>query len=227
MLSLVSAQKWGWSSRSVNASGHVITEKRSVTNFNAIELSGGIDLYIHPNSSEKLEVKADDNIMDMIITEVNGGTLKIYTKASIRNPESMRVDVWVDDLESLSVSGGTDTYFEGMLKTDHFKVVSSGASDVSIDIETKELILVASGSSDINLRGSADYLKATASGSSDLKAYDLAVKKCKLKASGSSDAYVFVSDELELSASGSSDVHYKGDAEIKAMNVSGSSDVHH
>lgn len=227
ILSLVSAQKWGWNGRSVEGSGNVKTEKRDLSNFDAISVSGGIDLYIHPNSSEKVEVKADDNILEMIFTEVSGGTLKIYSKGSIQNPESMRVDVWVDNLERLAVSGGTDTYFKGTLKTDHFKLVASGGSDVTINIEAKELILVASGSSDINMTGSANYLRATASGSSDLKAYDLAVKKCKLKASGSSDAYVSVSEELDLSASGSSDVHYRGDAKITGMSVSGSSDVHH
>jgi hypothetical protein len=68
-------------------------------------------------------------------------------------------------------------------------------------------------------------MTAILSGASVLKAFDFAVSKAKVNASGASHCKVTVSDNLTVIASGASTVLYHGDPTVNS-NVSGGSSVH-
>ena len=53
------------------------TEDRHLSGFNAVDLAGSFDVYITQGSTESVKVEAPDEVIDHIITEVNGGVLKI------------------------------------------------------------------------------------------------------------------------------------------------------
>lgn len=68
----------------VEGDRNVISEKRQVNeDFSKVKVSSGIDLYIKQGSKTSLTVEADENLHDIIITEVVGGKLKIYTEKNI------------------------------------------------------------------------------------------------------------------------------------------------
>ena len=50
----------------IYGSGDVITEDRSVSDFNKLKVSSGIDVIIKYGNSESLEIKADDNLIEHI-----------------------------------------------------------------------------------------------------------------------------------------------------------------
>ena len=81
--------------------------------------------------------------------------------------------------------------------------------------------------SDAALRGSGENLRLEASGGSDVDAFGFPVNYVKAAVSGGSDANIYVNKILEASASGGSDINYKGNASLKKMNNSKSSDVNH
>ena len=61
----------------VRGSGNVISETRSVANFENVSLSGIGTLYIIEGDEESLEIEAEDNLLEHIETEVRGRTLEI------------------------------------------------------------------------------------------------------------------------------------------------------
>lgn len=61
--------------------GTIISKERTIDgNFDQIEVSRGLDVYLSQNKTENLIAQADENLHDIIITKVENNVLKIYTE---------------------------------------------------------------------------------------------------------------------------------------------------
>jgi len=60
----------------INGSGTIVTEDRSVSGFDKVDLQSIGNLTIIEGDSESLTIKADDNVMQYITTEVFNDTLE-------------------------------------------------------------------------------------------------------------------------------------------------------
>lgn len=56
-------------------SGNVITEERTIADFDSISVSAGINLFIEQGDDEALTIEAEDNIVPRISTDVRNGRL--------------------------------------------------------------------------------------------------------------------------------------------------------
>ena len=203
-------------------------EKRNVSGFHAIEVGGGIDLYLS-QGEEAVAVSASKNeYRARIKTEVKGGVLKIWYEwnSNLRfdwSNHKLKAYVSFKDIDRLEGSGGSDISVDGSIKVAKLAMEVSGGSDFDGKVETSELNIQASGGSDVRISGKTDRLIIDASGGSDFKGYDLASDICNVEASGGSDIQVTVNKELSANASGGSDVYYKGTGLIRDLKTSGSS----
>ena len=203
-------------------------QKRNVSGFHAIEVSGGIDLYLSQGEEAVAVSAAKTEYRDKIITEVKDGVLKIWfdwknsSKFEWSN-RKMKAYVSFKDIDRLEGSGGSDINVDGLIKVAKLSMEISGGSDFDGKVETDELKIHASGGSDVDISGKAARLTIDASGGSDFKGYDLASDICNVEASGGSDVHITVNKELSANASGGSDVYYKGTGMIRDLKTSGSS----
>ena len=203
-------------------------QKRNVSGFHAIEVSGGIDLYLSQGEEAVAVSAAKTEYRDKIITEVKDGVLKIWfdwknsSKFEWSN-RKMKAYVSFKDIDRLEGSGGSDINVDGSIKVAKLEMEISGGSDFDGKVETDELKIHASGGSDVDISGKAARLTIDASGGSDFKGYDLASDICNVEASGGSDVHVTVNKELSANASGGSDVYYKGTGMIRDLKTSSSS----
>ena len=203
-------------------------EKRNVSAFHAIEVSGGIDLYLS-QGEEAVAVSASKNeYRAKIKTEVKDGVLKIWYEwnSNLRfdwSNHKLKAYVSFKNIDRLEGSGGSDISIDGSIKVAKLVMEVSGGSDFDGKVETDELKIHASGGSDVDISGKAARLTIDASGGSDFKGYDLASDICNVEASGGSDIHVTVNKELSANASGGSDVYYKGTGMIRDLKTSGSS----
>jgi hypothetical protein len=205
-------------------------EKRSASGYHAIEVSGGIDLYLSYGDEAVAVSASEKKHIDNIKTEVKNGVLKIWYewKANINvdfGNRKLKAYVSYRSLDRLAASGGSDVQVDGSIKAKSLSLNLSGGSDFQGKVEADDLNVQASGGSDANLSGTAKRLDIGASGGSDVKGYDLAADVCNLEASGGSDISITVNKELTARASGGSDVHYKGNGTVREMNSSGSSSI--
>jgi hypothetical protein len=204
-------------------------EMRSVSGtFNAIKVSGGIDIYLSQSDNQAVAVSAsDEKYIPNIKTVVENNTLKIYyegDKGWSKN-RKMMVYVAVPDINNIEASGASDIIVAGTIKTATLKLILSGASDFKGDVSLTSLKLYLSGASDVHISGTATNLDIESSGASDVKGFDLVSELCTAKASGASDINVTVRKELTAHASGASNIYYQGTAVIKDMHSSGASTV--
>ena len=203
-------------------------QKRNVSGFHAIEVGGGIDLYLS-QGEEAVAVSASKNeYRARIKTEVKNGVLKIWYEWNSNlkfdwSNHKLKAYVSFKDIDRLEGSGGSDISIDGSIKVAKLALEISGGSDFDGKVETSELEIQASGGSDVRISGKATRLAIDASGGSDFKGYDLASDICNVEASGGSDVHITVNKELSANASGGSDVYYKGTGMIRDLKTSGSS----
>jgi len=197
-------------------------EKRTVTGFHSIDVSGGIDLYLSQGQEAVAVSAADAKFREKIKTEVKDGVLKIW----YQHNSNMRLDwgnrklkayVSFKNLDMLKASGGSDIEVAGILNVPDLSLDMSGGSDFEGKVNLDELRVDASGGSDVNISGTAKNLHIDASGGSDFKGYELATDNCTVGASGGSDVYITVNKELTAESSGGSDIYYKGNGMIKNL----------
>ena len=194
-------------------------QRRSVDSFQMVKASGAMNVYLRQGISTEVKIDAAPEVLESIRTEVKGNTLHVYRDKSFSFTEMLRnktVKVYVTSpqLTSIEVSGASDVKGETPINADAFRIQASGASDVTLTLNAKSLTTSASGASDIRLDGRVERQQVNISGSSDYRASDLRSSKADVQASGASDAYVFVDDELLARSSGASDVHNKGRARV-------------
>jgi len=203
-------------------------QKRNVSGFHAIEVSGGIDLFLSQGDEAVAISASKDEYRDKIITEVKNGVLKIWFdwKSNLKidwSNRKLKAYVSFKNLDGLEASGGSDVIVDGTINSTKLNLVISGGSDLKGKVESDDLKINASGGSDVNISGKAAKLTIQASGGSDFSGYDFAADICYVEASGGSDVHVTVNKELTANASGGSDVFYKGSGLIRDLKTGGGS----
>ncbi len=204
--------------------GNVVKEERAVKSFDGIDVSGAFEVILTQGDREKLVVEADENLLEIIITEVVNGTLKIYTKKDIRKAKTLNIYLTFKDLKSIDISGAVEIKGENRFNLDKLFIEGSGASEIDLSIKAKLLKVDFSGASEIELSGYCKEVELEVSGASELNAENLEVEILRMDVSGASEATVFVTQELHIDASGASSVRYKGDPKIY-QDSSGASSV--
>ncbi|MFO8129605.1 MAG: head GIN domain-containing protein [Bacteroidales bacterium] len=200
--------------------GNVVSEDRNVSGFDEIEVGGAYHVYLTLGNKETLKIEAEENLMEYIITEVRGGTLKIYNKKGLEPTKDMDVFISLTDLKALDISGACDVVSQNTLELDNLDINASGASDIELVLRVPALTLDLSGASDIDLNGEVQDFDVAVSGAAELEAYDLLVQNCRLDVSGAGSAKVHVKTKLDVTVSGAGSARYKGDPDIH-MSVSG------
>ena len=190
--------------------GPMEKESRNVSDFEAIEVSDGIDVYLKMGSKEYVEVETSEKLLEHLVTEVRGKTLKIYFDGSFGWNKEAKVYVEAKRIESISTSGGSDLSAENTVESKDLTLKASGGSDLKLHLEARKLKIEVSGGADIRISGVTDYIHVNSSGGSDLKAFDLIAQRADCDASGGSDIRIHVEDELDARASGGADIIYMG-----------------
>jgi len=208
-----------------NGSGNVIREERHVSSFNSIDVSGAFQVYLSQGSTQSVIVEADDNLMKLIRTNVNGNTLEIDTKDPIHHSKALKIFLTVTDLKNIQLSGAVDIHTETKLTFNDLSIDVSGATDSKMDISVQKLTVDCSGGSELHFTGSAKDVSFDVSGAVDLYAFDLVTEKMDLSISGAGKADVNVSKELKADISGAASVRYKGNPEKISKDVSGAGSI--
>ena len=206
---------------------------RKVESFHGIAVSGAIELYVSQGPQSVAVSAASQEDVDKLVTEVEGGILKIRFK----DKKSWWSDQWnttgrkfkayvsAEQLDYISQSGSGNIRIEGTLKSPELTIEVSGSGNIYGDIQTKELEVNVSGSSNIRLTGSAANAEFTCSGSGNINAPGLVTDICEVEMSGSGNAELTVNKELSAKLSGSGNIRYGGSGNLVNSSTSGSGKI--
>lgn len=204
LATMVVAGSSGCGASRVTGEGPVQSETRQAGSFSQIEVSDGIGVTVRIGPAESLEVSAQESILPIITTDVEGDTLQVGSSEAYTTSEGVEVVVVTPALDRLSMSGGS----QGLV----------GGLDVQrLDIEL-------SGGAGVTAMGASDSVTLNMTGGSRASLEDLAAETIILDLSGGANATVQASDEVSGSASGGSRVTALGDAQVN-VEVSGGAEV--
>lgn len=192
-------------------SGNVIKKDREIKgDFDAVKVSQGIDLFLKQGDKVTCTVETDDNVYDLLITEVKDGTLKIYFEKNVRKVKVKKVWVTMPDITALTASSGADIEGEGIIKSEALKLRSSSGADIELEVDVNELSCKSSSGSDIDVEGVCNKLIAESSSGSDIDASGLKANHVDADCSSGSDIDVHAIESLKAEASSGADIRYSG-----------------
>ncbi|MBT8238902.1 MAG: DUF2807 domain-containing protein [Croceitalea sp.] len=203
--------------------GQVVEESRVISeDFTSITASEGLDVYVTQGSEFNIMVEADENVIDLIGTDIRDGRLRIHALENIGRA-TKNIYVTLPEIDALDSSSGADLIAQNTIEADKIELDASSGSDLEVTVNANEVVANASSGADIKVSGTTDMLFADASSGSDIKARDLVAKRCNADASSGADISVNVTEQLTADASSGADISYTGNASVqKKKSVSGS-----
>jgi hypothetical protein len=213
---------------SIKGKGATVTETRDLSGFNKISLDIDADIYYTQDSVYYVEISAQQNVLNVITTEISSGELEIDSRKWIRKHNGIKIIVHSPNLYALDISGSGNIESAAVISTTTLELNISGSGNISLAaVNSAELEAKISGSGNISASGGAvTNQKATISGSGNIEMTGLSANHSDAKISGSGNISVWAIDQLKATISGSGDIRYTGNPAVNTT-ISGSGSVIH
>ena len=190
-------------SSATEGSGVAATQAREVAAFQSVDLAGSNNVVIRVGEKQSVVVKADDNLLDRVTTEVHSGELVIAnTPGSFTTKSPMRVEIDVPALDAVTLSGSGNIVVTG--------------------VDAKRLVVHLPGSGTLTGDGAATHLDIAVGGSGMVQLTRLVASDVRADVSGSGSIFVTATKRLDASVSGSGAILYTGSPQDVSRNVTGS-----
>jgi hypothetical protein len=210
----------------IEGSGKIAEETRSVSGYSRLVLSGPMDVQLKHTGAEKAVVRADDNIVRLIDTRVEGGKLIVEAKqgASFRTRNKILVLVDFKQLDAVLLHGSGDVLADD-IKAGIFEGTIKGSGNMKIGkLDADTVAISIAGSGNFDARGRAGKVGVVIEGSGDVRVEDLQAKSAAVRIAGSGDTLVNASESLQARIAGSGNVRYRGNPQVEKK-VEGSGSV--
>jgi hypothetical protein len=210
--------------------GALVTETRTTGSFDGIESQVSANVVYSQGNDYKVELTAQQNILNVMETPISGNKLIVKFKNSVRvkKHEQITIKVIAPSISSINSSGSGNVSVLSPLAGNDMSFRLSGSGNIDLPTVTcSYLETTISGSGNIYIAGgtaTTEYLKI--SGSGDIDARNVLSKSATTNTSGSGTIRLSASEKLDVTISGSGSVYYWG-TPIVSTNVSGSGRVIH
>lgn len=207
-ISALPLQAQKWNKRSVSGEGSAVTKKLNIDNFTSVGVALNAKVILTQGNSQKVTIKGQQNIIDLIEKDVDGGSWDIGFPdgTNARNYDKLIINITMPTFKNLAIAGSGE-----IVTNSNF----SNLGDVGIAI---------AGSGDVNVGGSAKDVNIEIAGSGSVNVADLSSSDCDVEIAGSGDCKVNVSGRLDVSIAGSGSVAYKGSPRLNTS-IAGSGRV--
>lgn len=190
---------------SVEGSGLPISENRNVALFTKVSTEGVFEVIITQGNSQSVEIIADDNIIQLVKTEVVDDELRLYLDDRNYKDIRLKANIVVERINGIKNTGIGDVMISNVDESANFNVSNSGTGNITII-------------------GNAESLPLQNEGDGKFNGFQFAMADCNVEIIGSGDSEVHATSTLNVAIEGSGDVYYKGTPAIEA-NISGSGKV--
>jgi hypothetical protein len=197
LLTLFTGCIFNLGSRGVRGSGIVKTESRSATGFSSIAFNSEGKVTVQQTGKESLTIRAEDNLLPLLKSQVTDGTLSIGTvnNTDINPTKPIEFVLEVKSLENFKMTGVGHIEAKG--------------------IQAKHMTIALTGVGDMTIEGAADSLDLHLEGVGSYEGKDFKTKQATVYSEGVGSAVLNVSDRLDASVSGVGAVEYIGSPKIQ------------
>ena len=197
----------------ISRSGNITTMDKSIEPFTNLRINNRIHVKLIPNITPFMRVVTDDNLQEHFRLEQDGEHLELSIADDIKiaNGGKIEVELGVQKLKDLTLSGSSHARSDSTLQVDFLNMRVHGGASVDLAVNAEQINVSTYGAGQTKLSGTVDFLDARTMGAAQLKASDLVADKVILDLSGATNAYVYPKQSLTVKASGASSIRYKGD----------------
>ena len=224
LLVLLTATSCMFDGFGIQGNRNVVSEDRKInSDFESIKVSEGITVYLTQSDDIDLRVEADENIIDLLVTEVEGDVLKIYFDKNVSRAKAKNVYLSAEKISSIKTSSGSVVKSENGIKSKDIVLRSSSGSNIDIKIEALTISASTSSGAQIEVSGSTESFTGDASSGSEIDADNLIAKNGNVSVSSGAGIDVHVTDELTARASSGGNISYEGNPNLNKSKSSGGS----
>lgn len=209
----------------IKGNGKVVRKERQVATFGAISTSAGLEVILTQDSVVRVIVEADDNLQEIIKTEVSNGELKIYPKQRISRCLAKKVYVTFKTIHSLEASSGSEIVSKMELKMPSLQVSVSSGANIDLSLSVKNLNADGSSGGNLKLTGSAENFEVEGSSGTNIKAKDLQTKTCNAGASSGANLKVNATEKISAQASSGGNIKVMGNPKERNIQKSSGGNV--
>lgn len=185
------------SGEKVAGSGVFRTEARPVAGFRSVALGVGARVELRQGDVEGLSITGDDNIVPLVETIVEDGTLRIRWKGNAKvtpSYKSLAIVVSAKNIDGLTI-GGSGHIHAAQLMSSKLRVTIGGSGRMSA-------------------AGRTESLHVAVAGSGELSAARFESRRASIALQGSGQASVWAKETLDVTIAGSGDVTYRGTPQV-------------
>lgn len=228
----------------IDGNGKITTESRNITEISEIINTTSVDVVYIKADSVSVNITAESNLMEHIVTSNSGGRLEIRTDprntcfnytakplititspslatAELTGSGSLQADSITGPMAEIRSTGSGNMHI-GSVRSDDLTVTITGSGDADVSSVTcieSDLTLTGSGNLDISGRTGKSVMRITGSG--DAKAIDFTITSATETITGSGNIYTTVVNSLNAVISGSGNIYLRGNPSINES-ISGS-----
>lgn len=217
ILILLSLTLCSWASQGTERKRKVETETREVGFFNKINSSGPVQLILQKGETNKVTVEAESNIIEYVITEVEGDKLIVRMTGSWNNEkikQPILVHVTLPELREIKAKAASSVESKEVWESPELKLDASSAARISLAVKTRNLELEVVSAASIIISGETVELEAELTAAGTLKAGELVAERADVKISSTAYAVINVQNELSYDVSAIGKLKYYGSPEI-------------
>ncbi len=205
--------------------GELITENRTVSEFDEIEIDGQANVFLEQGSSPSVKIEIDSNLVEFIKTEVSGMRLEIEENKCIEELTEFNVYITTTNLSRLTVGGSAKIKGETTIKSEKLLIKTNDAAEVELSLEVDDLEVITKGSGEVKLLGYAKQFDIELAGAGSLDAFRLQAKEIDAEVKGAGTCKINVTEKFDGDVSGSGKLYYKGNPKKVKTDVSGSGSI--
>jgi len=185
----------------------------TVNPFDEIKVSGPIKLIMRQDSTFKVVVQADSNIIGKVKADVSGHELSLrLDPKDYCGKDSIIISAGVGDLKRLTADGTSRLYTSSPINVNELEMILTGATKVSMDVNAGKLTATQKddGTSNLDLRGQAGTFKLKTQGAVTLDAFSFVTGVYDLDIEGVAKLKINVLNNLKVRSTGATEIYYKG-----------------
>ncbi len=182
LLLLVSTLATAQKSEKIKGSKTVTIEQKEIGNFNALEVSDNIEVYLDRGEKCELKIEADDNLHDIIKLDLTANTLRINTTKEATNYKKLIVRVtYTKDLKMVTAHNEAIINAIQEIQLDNITIKTHDKAALFLNVNSKNFTLQSDDNSKTELNLKSEKAVIELSKNATLKALVSSLElKCDL-----------------------------------------------
>lgn len=141
----------------------VITEDRGISNFNAVEVKGKIEVILTQGNDQSVTVETDENLQFAIVTEVRNNTLIVNLSKKISKKKALNVYITIDEfVNRITTKDKAKITSDGLFNFNDLTIDAEGNSKITMDIKSEQFTLNNNESANVNFTINTEHITINA-----------------------------------------------------------------